>query len=352
MTIDTHMHAYLWFAYKICIASTDPQYKPWFCCNFINTAAYYMNYGSLKIDYDEYFSNDKSDLPFEDVLSVEETAFGEYSRDLYIVGDICGFLDSGKYVEVFTDEYYLSGYRHYQNMHFVHPILIYGYGEARSIFNCIGYSNTNSFAYIDIPFDNVANAFASARILEERKKTRRVAFHTMQLLPFSGKQAFIPKKFLEELDNYLHSKSRYDWHIKFTDCLNLGFEPVFGIDCYDLLADCIEKKRYPGLYVDYRVLHFYEERALAMLDKFEYVSKTYGPFNHEYDAAIEGYRMYTQEAHQCRNRFFLDNIKEIQAGRDISQIPVGKPYVERLKQMKKAELGSLRTIVSIYSKAL
>lgn len=259
-----NMHCYLWYALNLSIL--DPEnnifYKDWFYSHFINPVVYcYKNSSRVKLDYIEYFD----DLNvFREVLNIDD-CMPQNAVNSNIVEFFKECIKNRIYIEIEVDHYYLKYTSYYQNMHFTHPILLYGFGN---VFFCAVSFNNNTYRTTNIGFREIVDAYESAlrinsetgvmayRLITKKEQCIRnysaVDFY-YQIANFcNGKVGLNSEKIVSLTDSEIPIKTGYQ-----------AYREVLGY----------MKNKLSSAYVDYRVLHFMYEQNMQIYKRLLYWKK-------------------------------------------------------------------------------
>ena len=123
--------------------------EDWWMSNFINLhyrfeCPTFYEYTDFEMFYKDLF--DSSKLTFEDARRFNNPeTFTE-------------FIEQGKYIYAWIDNYYLGVSIHYQKRHDIHPILIYGYDNEQKVYYIKGFDTERSLFDARADFDQVHEA--------------------------------------------------------------------------------------------------------------------------------------------------------------------------------------------------
>lgn len=123
----------------------------------------------------------------------------------------------------YFDEYHIPCKWAYQNMHFRHPELIYGYNDDESLFYAIGYTENRKYQKFDFPY----SAFCESVKVEYDKNKEYWAKDIERVeYDFAKPKKNYPyainiREIYTNLFDYLHSINSYQ----------TGIRQIYGIDC-------------------------------------------------------------------------------------------------------------------------
>lgn len=215
-------------------------------------------------------------------------------------------IDSGYYVACWgIDDFYIDGKSWFQEKHFIHDLMIYGYDDEKKTFSVLAYDKNWRFA----PFKTPQKSF---------EKGRRSAFKQNK---FGCIWAIKPLEETVEIDPAkIHdSIARYLYHI-FDEQEPAKNERIWGIDAYIYLGMYLDKLidgSIPYERMDSRIFRLVWECEKLMLEriiKLEDMFDFPGEFSEEYKKIVkyaDDIRMLYASYHARRRDRILPNIKEI-----------------------------------------
>ena len=156
---DPPVKGYLRHAFLFSILATDDAYLPWL---------YGGNYTQLVFDYDPVWMP----LDFYSPLGYSGTGFACPFLDTQWIaravidngyGSIVPFLidsiDGDYYARLVVDEFYLPERGAYQQRHFLHSLLVFGYDRKRAVFHVLGYRQNGEYGPSEVGFKQLEEAF-------------------------------------------------------------------------------------------------------------------------------------------------------------------------------------------------
>lgn len=264
ISVKEDMNCYLWYALKLAIL--DPEnsinYRDWFYSHFINPITYcYKNSNTYKLDYIEYFDELKI---FGEVLDIEVYMFDKAIKN-EVVKCFIDHITNGKYLEIEVDYYYLSDSRHYQSIHYTHPVLVYGYSNNH--FDIVSFVD-NVYKSMRIEFDELRVAYNNALEINSNLSEAIIAYRVI-----TKKSECIKKynvnSFISEIDNCREGKGHIDTSIKFPKGLN-NIAPIkIGFRAYLEMIKCMKNYDH-RLHADYRAIHFMYEQNIQLYKRIMY----------------------------------------------------------------------------------
>ena len=141
------------YAFPSAAFSSDQSYKNWVYSNLIQTY-FIIDRENFNISY-FYLGRNPNPISYIPLLSyqgIQKKALK--SMNVSSIGFVRTMIDSGYYIACLLNEFYIPSRKSYQNAHFSHGVMIYGYDdEKQSImiagYNKTGYFNTDILSYYD-----------------------------------------------------------------------------------------------------------------------------------------------------------------------------------------------------------
>ncbi len=172
------------------------------------------------------------------------------------------FLDDGFYVYCTNiDEYYIPSTHSYNNLHFPHDVLIYGYDMEKSLYYISTYSETGHYSTKEISMECFDRAWWSQY---NRSYDQEISEGCVKALKLEENKEFMVdlNQMLNDLKLYVNS-----------ECVDVGYKPaVYGIDVYKCIDDYVVKaiKREIS-FEDCRMLKLVSEHKSIMLKRFQFL---------------------------------------------------------------------------------
>lgn len=291
--VTTYLHRSL----PLCAILSHDHYYPWFYQHYIQVFSITYQNGFSRLEFLEPKSN------FEDIFEEMYLTYEGIEDGRDIVGFIKNKIDSGFYVSIYVDEYYLPQKGSYKKHHFVHPSLLYGYDENNKRFLAVGFDSEMIFGAIAFDYDVFKEAYEGAR-LNYKQSAPWAETEAVQLL--RPKEILRPcefdiKRFLEELYNYMNSSgtdssrieklipldemnmcSDFKYGLSVHDVIfhslkKLGDDIMRGLDVQNIIEQCMEKNVADIMpTMDYRSMHLMYEHKKCLHDRFIFITKAFG----------------------------------------------------------------------------
>ena len=145
IVIQKKMTTYLHRSLPMCIILSNENYKGWYYTNFVQIMSNTLDNGDVELNYitprDGYI----------DVAEVNCLGYPMLYYDTDFVSYVIENINRGYYLVVHIDEFYIPDKWAYEEIHFVHASLIYGYNQEKRELYGIGFDDDMTFR--DIIFD-------------------------------------------------------------------------------------------------------------------------------------------------------------------------------------------------------
>lgn len=322
------VNTYVDVAYKLSIIFSLEGYEKWYHSKFIGIYTYPNKEDRIKLAYAG------SSFPayyYKDILKLENVPYESIGANIHEY--ICEALGWGKYLMLCLDEYYLSNKQSYQQVHFPHMSLIYGYDTQKEVYYALGFGADLKYTELVFPFGEVEAAYASAKRLHSPKH-EPTACEELSLVD-NKSLSYNADEFVISIRDYLYA-IRFDASVCpwMEESCEVAF--AFGIDVYDAMIETYAGNRYKPL--DFRAYHLLYQHKKELLDKLCYYSRTIQKID---EGTLHDFR--TKVMHKAEILKMKVQKEFILEGRDF-EAHVGY-YVETLKALKQDEATVLRAFL-------
>ena len=266
----------------LCVVLTEKKLLPWYYENFTNIcstdhkkALCFEEYGQTFMGlYNEIF--DYCDIP--------TTIFDKNDVCEMIISQL---LNENKYCYIVLDEYYISAKKAYNDYHFVHQSLIYGFDFDTKEFLAIAFNKNEQLDFLRYKYEEVNRAFY--------ENTEYPSIIFLRLREIKEEYKFSPERFVEQLENYINSEPNYPNHfnainVSNTSRDNYGINAIRKTMILFSIIDGIDE-------IDFKNIHFLYEHKLSIQRKLKYIEskgylniKSESDFQ-EYDEIVKQYRI-------------------------------------------------------------
>ncbi len=302
INLQTDVTTYLHRSLPLCAVLSDDRNYPWFYRHFIQVFSTTHTYGILRLEYLEKM-NFYSEI-------FDEICYGY--KELEDVKDIIKFIidkvNSGHYIIINVDEYYLPQKNRYQKEHFVHQQLVYGYDNLQEKVMAVGFDSERIFTDIEFDYSDFAEAYEKGKenCNEYITWVNERAIQTLRPKEKKQEYSYSPEYFVEQLAEYLNcSDANSEIVYDFTPVEDLGkCDTVrFGINYHDALVQHIKNVLNWNFTVYYNCFHLLYEHKKGIIDRLNYISKICD--GHEgLEALINEYSLIVSRANAIRLRAF------------------------------------------------
>ena len=336
--LQRKMTTYLHRSLPMCIILSNENYKGWYYTNFVQIMSNTLDNGDVELNYI---------TPRDGYIEIAENVCLGYPMLQYedeFVSYVIKCLNRGYYLVVHIDEFYIPDKWAYEETHFVHASLIYGYNQEKRELYGIGFDEDMTFREITFDFDMFNDAYESGK-----KNYKEDAFwcewSAVQLI--KPKSPNVPfrfdlKRFVDELDDYMTSRRdeyklySFDYPMDRMRC---------GVCVYDQVIEKLEELKTGVVHIDYRAIHLIAEHKKGLLERFEYIKEFYN-VSDSYEFLLTKYVEFVDFV----NKFRLDFMTEFPMTDWDFQITEEKiefidHSIEVIQKMVVAEQGILKEIM-------
>ncbi len=160
-----------------------------------------------------------------------------------------------------VDEYYMAGTRPYNEYHFPHDVLIYGYDEEKQLYYIATYDNTGHYNKLEVSMDCFDKAWYS-----KYNRNYREDVSEGFLQGFKIEEA---KDYVEDLNQIINDLKIY---IDSKDVENENKPAAYGMKVYKHISDYISRGIVREIvFKDCRMLKLVSEHKALMLKRFEFL---------------------------------------------------------------------------------
>lgn len=198
-------------------------------------------------------------------------------------GSVTQFLsdavDSGWYVYLLLDRYYIALSDQYAKRHRPHETLVYGYNQGRKIFFVADFYTNSRFLFGESSYSEVECAFRNVDPHDMPGSIYNDLRHAVYLIrPKSDVYRFDIELLCSLIEDYFYSRDSVRAiplvyrHIKWPNPL-LRDCVVYGLCNYDLMTEYLRDVLRHSLWIDIRPFHVMCDHKTAMLYRIEYMSR-------------------------------------------------------------------------------
>ncbi len=288
--ITTYLHRSI----PLCAILSDDRYYTWFNEHYIQLFFITYNNSFSRLEFLEPKNN------FDEIFEEKYLTYKDQPSD--IIDFVEKSIDSGTYLTINVDEYYLPQKGSYNEHHYVHQSMVFGYDKAERKLMGLGFDTNMVFKELEFDYDDFAKAYESAKT--NYKLTAPWAeTEAIQLLTpkqTAGEYKFDLNKFMEEIHKYLDGSNKDSSRItklipleEQQMCTDIKYGPQIcnamvesleklgrdilqGLDVKGMVEQFKEKMLgdiMPA--IDYRSIHLLYEHKKGLYDRFKYIASKY-----------------------------------------------------------------------------
>ncbi|WP_162862614.1 non-ribosomal peptide synthetase [Acetivibrio cellulolyticus] len=356
INLQTDVTTYLHRSLPLCAVLSDEKNYPWFYRHFIQVFSTTHTYGTIRLEYLEKM-NFYSEI-------YDEVCYGY--KDLEAVEDIIKFIvdkiDSGHYIIINVDEYYLRQKNRYMKEHFVHQQLVYGYDNVQRKIMAVGFDSERIFTDIEFDYNDFAESYEKGKVNCNEFITwvNERAIQTLTPKDIRGEYDFGPGYFGEQLNKYLNSSNANDetvYDFASTEDLKKCDPVRFGIDYHDALIQHIQNVLNGNFTVYYNCFHLLYEHKKGIIDRLQYICKTCND-TEELEVLIEEYSKILAKANAIRLKAFEMDCEAENTEEHVNPMqtlpyeyikPIMENFIDEIRLIKSEENLVLKRAVSFLS---
>lgn len=244
------------YAHGLSILVQDETVLPWIFNQFVQIRGF-------KKDESTHLFFNQPDLPLM-CPWIETKKVDSAEIETSIIEFIFEQLQQGFYINVTVDHFFLQPSSTYQNNHFPHDILIYGYDEEAQVFYSADFF-TSKYSFETLPFDDLVQAYQGVRDFSLEHYNRDLVFLYRYNQP--SNISFDSDGYIEQVADYLHSRSSYNW-FEGNDYFD---STTVGLQNYEFLCDMVNSRILEGNSWDIRPFHLLYDHKQMLLIRMKYL---------------------------------------------------------------------------------
>jgi hypothetical protein len=258
--IQKDVTTYLTYSLPLCGILGDERQYHWFYNHFIQLYTLSGNQDNFWIDYleDRDFYRDIVEYAILDWECLRDEA------------DIIGYLEdrinSGYYVIIFVDEYYLPTDQNYHRTHYLHQRLVYGYDKTNQLLKSIGFDGERNFINMVYSYDDFRKAYDLGKSYYDVSEPWVKKENVELIKPKFEDYNFSLPSFLADLKEYLSGEGDYS-RIRPMNLEVFGKQAVFNIHAVD---DFLRNPVFDG--VGFRYMYLVAEHKEVMSKRLKFIT--------------------------------------------------------------------------------
>lgn len=271
---DPPLKGFLLHAYPLSIVTSTEESKPWLYSNYVQiwcNQSLFERTKELRIDfYEGAFGSFKNyPIPWLDTFKLHNRLIDPQQ----IIEHLVEWINSGHYVYLFVDEYYIPDrIHHVDGTHYPHPVLVHGYDKEQQVLHISGYDQKQHYRQTLCSFTDFTNAYMALYAPEQQRKYSD-EIYLLTINKEIGRHYTLDLKLLSSLlDDYLQARDSCDRLRMF---FKLG-DHVYGIGVYAYMIRYLDELLAGNIpfdiYYEIRPFHNFWEHKRFMLDRLRYLN--------------------------------------------------------------------------------
>lgn len=290
---DVESNAYLFYCTRLAILNANRDLCDALLDSFLDIHLYYN-----PSNYNYLFFDEK----MNDYLKLNFRNYEDINCEDGIINFIRKQILSGMYVNIHLDEYYIKQKDFYDNRHYIHENLIYGYNDKLQVFMAYGITKRQMVSCFIISYEEIAYAYEKAKLfyfcgaqyLDDPNYYPLLLLKPLQTLSYEFTETVMQDKIQQFL-----------WP-KFNEIVGKDYH-VYGSHVYDSIIDDLTQKSDMN-FVDYRVFHMLYEHKKCLQSRMEWLVK-HGNMSSKGKEVYERMKTIVQEYNSIR-LMYLDGIRK------------------------------------------
>lgn len=264
---DSPIKGYPDYAYALSVVMNKPENEAWLYCNYLQL---YFLPSDVASSMRYYYTDTNNRLwntrnPLLDYQLVLRDMLKKYNID--IIDFIIDSIDSGFYLYLYLDEYFIENRIAYKKERYPHTTFFYGYDTEKEVLYSFGYDSSRHLSYETLSFDVVRKAYEE---LQEGK------YHDDNLIYlFCYNETGSPYHFdinsvirqLTEFVDSVESSYHYD------NCFNRREEMFFGMEALEKFKEYLCKANELETFQYYKNFFMLWEYVDLMNKRIDYMIK-------------------------------------------------------------------------------
>lgn len=257
--------AYPDYVYPLSVLMNHTETKAWLYCNFLQL--YFLPADSASsLRY--YYTDINNRLwnvrnPLLNYQVIHKEMLDRYNIDS--IDFIIDSLNSGYYLYLYLDEYYLPNRISYKREHYIHTTFFYGYDNEEKKLYSYGYDDTRHFVYETLDFDLVKQAYDGC---EKAKFEDLDMIYLFQYNKQGALYEFDMKSLIRQIREFLNSTKSSDYY---DNCFNSRESMFFGMDALRQFREYFIHANQEQIFHYNKNIYILWEYVLLMNKRIEYL---------------------------------------------------------------------------------
>ena len=283
---------YHYDAYPLSVISSGKgNYNEWIMSNYIQLCAN-KNIKNSDGVFLEFYGEHGFSSPFLEVQKLSWKFLSKMGINLHNVVE--KVIEEGYYIYVQVDEYFIPKRWAYNNTHYLHDLLIYGYDKSKGQYNVVGYDDKFNYVESVISYTEFYNGFVNNFYdleLDENYWADRIFIFKYNM---NGKYDFNINLVKKTISDYVNSRNDFELYNRFK---NSNENKVYGVQIYDKVLEYLESiEKEQILKLDLRIFKLLEEHKILMIERLLYMRDR----GLELEQEVEKYYDIDRLAKQCK----------------------------------------------------
>jgi len=296
VVLQDEVKVYLHRSLPLCIILAYENYKGWYYSNYIQIFSQEDETGHVELNYLEPRDS------YADVAEVICLGYHMFKDNDDFVAFAKDKLRLGYYLIANVDEKELKNKHAYQQDHYIHSSIIYGYDDHKQTLLGIGFDESRIFTYLSFDYEEMQRAFVSGK--KHYKKTAPwCEWSAIQLVkPKTPDKPFAwnGRKFLMDLHDYVHSIA--DPYRRYTFAYSKD-QNEFGLRTYDVVIKKLQERLETGnVTIDYRAIHLIHEHKQGLYQRIRYLDDMFG-LGEEIKRELQKWHAFIEEINNVRKKW-------------------------------------------------
>jgi hypothetical protein len=259
------INAYPYHGHLHSILSTIEESLPWIYCNYIQLITYDINWNDRP--WFDFYTVDTPNVfnynPWlkDNVVNIKT----HFLLEKNIVEQCIESIDSGFYITIVLDDFYIPTHPNYHISHSWHEYLISGYNLAKKTFQLSGNLENFKYSVEELDFNNLEKAF---------KKEELINISLVKIDKDTNIFDFNVNEVTMLLEEFLLSKDTSERYRMFeTKSKDQGKAKYYGIETYQYLIEHLENSIIRQNPIDLRAFYIIWEHKKIMVNRIIYMQR-------------------------------------------------------------------------------
>ncbi|MVP01217.1 hypothetical protein [Paenibacillus lutrae] len=266
------VYGFLGHAYVLGILQNYEECKPWIYNNYIQLyiSQHYIDIKEYRLDFNPDLLIIFGNVPWLEYNRTDKGTLARLGVDIHAF--LKDHIDRGFYFFSYVNDFYIPNSISYQEYHFTHDILVYGYNLDKRTYNIAIFDDNRLFSMREISYEVFEQAYFSDTRQDYISLMRKVSPDEYDSFKYDmklGKYDLDLELMVDMMADYLHGVNTGD-RLK----LYLNPEPGFyGMNVYKALKDYFSLLLQDQINLDVRQMHILWEHKKMMIARIRYLQE-------------------------------------------------------------------------------